>query len=345
MAKPRLAILLPVYNDWPAAATLLSQIDAALAGADLAARVLVVDDGSVESPPDDFARGSWRSFEAVRLLSLRRNVGHQRAIVLALSYLHHRGDFDAVIVMDADGEDRPEDLPRLVAAFERDAGKAIVFAERRRRTESLLFRGFYWLYRQMHLVLTGLRVRVGNFSILPASAVASLVAVPETWNHVAAAVFKSRLPYTTIPTTRGYRIAGRSSMNFVALVVHGLSALSVFGEIVGVRLMVAATALFVLVAGGAAAVLGWSLGTRQPIPAWVANTGGLAAVLLMQLVVVSFLAALSILSARNAQNFLPVRDWRFFIRRARTLFKAGGSAPHGCASPHNPIHGTDRFPC
>ncbi|MFL5329499.1 MAG: glycosyltransferase [Gemmataceae bacterium] len=314
-----LVIVLPVYNDWAAADALLAQIDSALVRAQLSARVLLVDDGSVQAPPPGFASASFRALNGVKLLTLRRNVGHQRAIVLGLAYQHARGNYDAVLVMDSDGEDRADDVPRLVEAFEAANREKIIFAERRRRTESLVFRAFYWLYRQMHLVLTGLRVRVGNFSILPAAAVESLMAVPETWNHVAAAVFKSRLRYDTIPTTRGFRIAGRSSMNFVALVVHGLSALSVFGEIVGVRLMVASTALFLTVGGTAAAVLGWSLGTNRPIPAWAAVGGGLAVVLLTQLVVVSFLAALSILSARNAQNFLPLRDWKFFVRRARRL--------------------------
>jgi hypothetical protein len=152
------------------------------------------------------------------------------------------------------------------------------------------------------------------------------MAVPETWNHVAAAVFKSRLPFSTIPTTRGFRIAGRSSMNFVALVVHGLSALSVFGEIVGVRLLVASTALFGLVACSVAIVFAWSVGTARPIPAWAAVGGALAVVLLTQLVMVSFLAVMSILSARNAQNFLPLRDWKFFVRRARRL--PIGEQPH-----------------
>jgi hypothetical protein len=318
--SPRLTILLPVCNDWPAAKTLLGQLDNALTRADLTARVLLVDDGSAESAPEDFAKGEWSALEQIRVLELRRNVGHQRAIVLGLAYLNQRGDYDAVVVMDADGEDLPGDVPRLIEQFERAGRRAIVFAERRRRTESLTFRFFYWLYRQLHLVLTGLRVRVGNFCIMPASAVASLVAVPETWNHVAAAVFKSRLPYATMPTARGYRLAGKSSMNFVALVVHGLSALSVFGEIVGVRLMVAAVVLFLSVAGLGVGMAAWSLGTRQSIPAWAAAASGLVAVLLTQLVVVTFLAALSILSARNAQNFLPLRDWRFFVRRARTLF-------------------------
>ena len=315
----RLVIVLPVYNDWPAAEVLLDHVDAALAASKMAARVLIVDDGSVQQPPEDFAARSYQALSIVKLLSLRRNVGHQRAIVLGLAYQHAHGGYDAMLIMDADGEDRAEDLPRLVEAFEQAAAQRIVFAERRRRTESLMFRGFYWLYRQMHLVLTGLRVRVGNFSIMPASAVASLMAVPETWNHVAAAVFKSRLPFSTIPTTRGYRIAGRSSMNFVALVVHGLSALSVFGEIVGVRLLVASTALFGVVACGVAGALLWSMSTATPIPAWAAVGGALAVVLLTQLVMVSFLAALSILSARNAQNFLPLRDWKFFVRKVRRL--------------------------
>lgn len=316
----RLTILLPVCNDWQAAKSLLGQLDESLAQAGMVTRVLVVDDGSSEPPPLDIAIRHWNAIEQIRILELRRNVGHQRAIVLGLAYLHQRNQIDAVVVMDADGEDLPDDVPRLVEQFNASGRRAIVFAERRRRTESLTFRGFYWFYRQLHWVLTGLRVRVGNFCVMPSTAVASLVAVPETWNHVAAAVFKSRLPYETIPTSRGHRLAGRSSMNFVALVVHGLSALSVFGEIVGVRLMVASVGLFLLVAGCGLGTAAWSLGTQQPIPGWAAAAGGLVAVLLTQLVVVSFLAALSILSARNAQNFLPLRDWRFFVRKARTLF-------------------------
>lgn len=262
------------------------------------------------------------------------HVGHQRAIVLGLAYLHRRGDFDAVVVMDADGEDRPADVSRLVEQFERDDRRVIVFAERRRRTESLLFRVFYWIYRQLHLVLTGLRVRVGNFSILPAAAVASLVAVPETWNHVAAAVFKSRLPYATIPTTRGFRMAGRLQhelrRGWWSTVCRRLS---VFGEIVGVRLMVAAVGLFLLVAGLAVGLGAWSLTTRQSVPGWAVAAGGIAAVLLTQLVVVSFLAAVSILSARNAQNFLPLRDWRYFVRSVCRLPVVG--APPKPVIPNN----------
>ena len=91
-------------------------------------------------------------------------------------------------------------------------------------------------------MLTGERVRVGNFSAIPPSLLPRLVAVSELWNHYAAAVFKSRIPYITIPTARGVRYAGQSTMNYVALVTHGLSAMAAFGDRIGVRLLMATDA-------------------------------------------------------------------------------------------------------
>jgi hypothetical protein len=86
----------------------------------------------------------------------------------------------------------------------------------------------YWFYKIAHRILTGVNIRVGNFSILPSSYLTTLVVMSELWNHYATSVFRSGLPVTTIPIPRGYRDAGRSRMNFVSLVVHGLSAISVF---------------------------------------------------------------------------------------------------------------------
>ena len=102
-----------------------------------------------------------------------------------------------------------------------EGGTRVVFAERTKRSESFAFRFFYALYRWLHLLLTGVAVRVGNFSAMPYSLLRRLVAVSELWNHYAAAVFKSRLPYRLLPTQRANRLAGRPQMNFVALVIHG----------------------------------------------------------------------------------------------------------------------------
>ena len=117
-----------------------------------------------------------------------------------------------------------------------------------------------WAYRFVHLLLTGERVRVGNFSVIPRDLLRRLVAVSDLWNHYAAAVFHARIPYTTIPTTRGTRYAGASQMNFVALVTHGLSAMSVFGDRIGVRLLIVTCALAGLILSAAGALLVWHAG-------------------------------------------------------------------------------------
>src|SRR5207248_10153931 len=136
-----------------------------------------------------------------------------------------------------DGEDRPEDAAVLVARCREQHGQRINFAERTRRSESVLFQVFYRLYQLLHWLLTGIRVRVGNFSAVPAARLAALVTLPALWNHYAAAIFQARLPRALLPTVRGQRYTGRSKMNFVALVIHGLQAISVFIEVVAVRLL------------------------------------------------------------------------------------------------------------
>src|SRR4029450_2258887 len=117
--------------------------------------------------------------------------------------------------MDGDGEDTPEDVVRLVQAATKDPRRPVVFAERRRRSESYLFHLFYAFYRYAHRLLTGIPVRVGNFSLLPDVQLSRLVVGSGLWGHYAAAGFKARLPRKTIPTTRGQRLAGRPRMGFI----------------------------------------------------------------------------------------------------------------------------------
>jgi hypothetical protein len=131
--------------------------------------------------------------------------------------------------------------------------------------------------------LTGISVRVGNFSILPRSYLGTLVVLAELWNHYAAAVFRSQLRFTMIPIPRGRRIAGTSRMNFVSLVTHGLSAVSVFADVVGVRLLIGSLAGSMIAAIGIVIVVVIRLFTNQAIPGW-AHTIGTLIIILIQLV-------------------------------------------------------------
>jgi polyisoprenyl-phosphate glycosyltransferase len=311
-------VLIPVFNDWPALGLLLDHLDRELAMARRTAQVLVIDDGST-LPCTLEPRSRQGALLRVDVVRLRRNLGHQRSIAIGLSYAHETIRPSAVVVMDGDGEDSPSDVPRLLAELESTQGDAIVFAERRRRSEGLVFSAFYAIYRFAHWCLTGIPVRVGNFSALPGAHLERLVVVSELWNHYAAAVFKARIPRTTIPTTRAMRLQGRSRMSFVGLVGHGLSALSVHAEVVGVRLLVTVFGASAVVVLLLLTVVAIRLFTDLAIPGWATASAGLLLVLLSQAVTFAVMFAFLVLHGRSQPSFIPIRDYRYFVSESSTL--------------------------
>jgi len=307
-----IAVLLPVYDDWESLEMLIERLEPVFEGLALRRSYLIVDDGSVASAPQSLASAAAQG-TSVRCLRLRRNIGHQRAIAIGLTYLHEHIPCEAVLVMDADGEDRPEDVSSLWQRFREGEGKKVVFAGRLRRSESLAFRVGYAAYRLLHRLLTGIPVKVGNFSIVSSAHLETLVVVSELWNHYAAAVVKVRIPYEIVPTTRGQRLAGESSMNLASLMAHGLSAISVFADAVGTRLIVGVIALstFLLLLIGV--VFGIRLGTGHAIPGWATYSTGLLLILLAQALTLAVSLAFFTVAARSNLSFVPIRDYRYFV--------------------------------
>jgi glycosyltransferase involved in cell wall biosynthesis len=321
-ARRDLVVLLPVFNDWAALSKLLGALDLALASGAIEAEVLVVDDGSTE-PIDPAAFGpGFRAIRRVEVLGLRRNLGHQRAIAIGLAFVEaERPACRAVVLMDSDGEDAPEDVPRLIARHEQEGRGKIIFAERTKRSESRLFRAFYVLYRMAHRVLTGHWVRVGNFSVIPRDRLSCLVATSELWNHYAAAAFASRQPYATVPTRRATRLDGRSRMNFVSLVIHGLSAISVYSDAIGVRLLIATLAMIGMDLAALATTLAVRLTTDLAIPGWATTAFGVLLIILLQATMFLFVFSFMILAGRNAASFLPLRDYSYFVASERVAYQ------------------------
>lgn len=319
-AEAAARVVMPVFNDWVACGRLLENLDRVLGEHGLRASVLLIDDGSTTAPTGLLMDASLPAIDRVDLLVLRRNLGHQRAISVGLAYLAEHAPDATVVLMDSDGEDDPADIPRLLQKYREDGGEKIVFAERTRRSEGLVFRTLYMLYKVVHRLLTGRGVRVGNFSVIPASRLRSLVVVPELWNHYAAAVFVSRLPFTTLPTHRGKRLAGESKMNFVGLVMHGLSAISVFSDVVGTRVLLATLVSVGLALLGIMAVVAIRIFTQLAIPGWATYTTGLLLVMLLQTIMFAFVFTFTILAARKAATILPAREYEVFIDRVCGLF-------------------------
>lgn len=314
-----LTILLPVYNDWESLRVVLKELDVVLAGKTFVPKILVLDDASTTVGLNWFQTEPLHAITSIEVLRLRRNLGHQRAIAIGLAFIAKERSCDAVVIMDADGEDKPSDVLLLLERFIKDNGQSVVFAERARRSESALFRVCYQFYRSLHFLLTGIAVKVGNFSVLSFEHVATLSVVSELWNHYAASVFKSRLLTTLVPTERGKRIVGDSKHSFVPLVLHGLSAISVFAETVGVRLIVAIGVVMTITCGLLAAVVGVRVGTDLAIPGWATTAFGLLLVIILQMLTLVIGLTLTVLFNRNNLTFLPARDYRYFITAAELV--------------------------
>ncbi|OAI56533.1 hypothetical protein AYO47_08915, partial [Planctomyces sp. SCGC AG-212-M04] len=269
-------ILIPIYNDWASAGALLPAIDGSLSQAGLTGEVAFIDDGSATPAPIGFGSGPFRALSNCTIVELRMNLGHQRALAVGLAWAEARRSAPFVAVMDGDGEDAPDDLVRLLQASKSGAVPTMVFAGRAKRSEGRTFRIGYRLYRLIFRLLVGMNVNFGNFSVIPRRDLVRLVASADLWNHYAAAVVRSRIPYQVIPSIRGTRLDGQSKMNLLSLVTHGLSAVAVFSDRVGVRMLT----LTALLAGVGFAVLGLVIWVRVwmselAVPGWATNAAGL----------------------------------------------------------------------
>lgn len=233
----RVVVVTPVYEDTEASSRLFHE----LASLPFNVYVIAVDDGSVKQPVEVSTLENNGVSGAV--LKLRRNVGHQRAIAIGLSYASTRlGAEDRIIVMDSDGEDLPDSIEVLLSGLDNDQIDVIV-AERKSRIETWKFKAFYIVYKNLFGVLTGRSISFGNFMALKPSSVKRLVSMQETSIHVAGAVLASKLRADRCPIDRGPRYAGQSKMNFVGLALHGFKGLMVFAEDVLVRVGIVCAAL------------------------------------------------------------------------------------------------------
>jgi hypothetical protein len=296
-----MAIVVPVYNDSLSLVELIQQLAVVLRNQIADVTLVIVDDGSAPSIVDSFHNCSDIPFDG-RILTLKRNCGHQRAIAVGLAYAVENDLADIVVVMDADGEDKPEDVPRLIAAIG-DRGSSIAVGQRSKRSEDMVFRIFYQCYRLMFLLLTGHRIGFGNFLALPLSCARRIANMGELWLSLPATILRSRVPIVNVPSARGLRFHGSSHMNLVALVVHGLRAMAVFVESVLTRIILGAVALLLLCAlASAVAVVQKFMGIATP--GWVTSVVGVSLVILVATVVLCFVS-LAISIAGGAQAIVP----------------------------------------
>lgn len=314
-------VLLPVFNDWKACLIVLRGLDEVAAKQHLRLQILIVDDGSTNRLDAELDQDEFSHLEGIDVLWLRRNLGHQRAIAVGLCYAESQLACDVTVVMDSDGEDDPNDVPRLLQKCREESGRRVVFAQRAKRSECWAFRIFYQCYKSLYRILTSQSVSMGNFSVVPRDCLRRLVVAPELWSHYAAAVISSKTPYCTVPTKRAKRVDGESRMNFVGLVVHGLSAISVFSDIVGVRVLIATLILILGDLIGMLAIACLRLFTDLAIPGWASHVTGILLVILVQAVMFTVMFSFTILSGRKEATIVPARDYVHYLDHKTTLWE------------------------
>ncbi|WP_313209204.1 glycosyltransferase [Stenotrophomonas sp.] len=302
----RKIVVMPVYEDVEASTKLFQELRRTQGSATY---IVAVDDGSVRQPVD-VAAISDAGLEGV-VIRLRRNVGHQRAIAIGLSYVAENfGDDAVVIAMDSDGEDTPESITELIAGLDA-ADVDVVVATRKSRVESLKFKTFYIVYKMLFSLLSGRQISFGNFMAAKMPAVRRLASMQELWTHVAASVLGSKLRVRTCALDRGPRYAGRSKMNFVGLALHGFRALMVFAEDVLVRVGIACVLVAGLsVAGGVIAMLLKALGFATP--GWFSLAFGILLLVFLQTAALT-LIVLMLSGMIRSGGVLATSTYREFI--------------------------------
>jgi hypothetical protein len=219
--------------------------------------------------------------------------------------------------MDADGEDAPGDINKLAARSIEKPGK-IIFAERNKRTEGILFRSFYVIYKYVFKLLTGKVITFGNFSLVPQSRLQNLVRVSEIWNNYPGGIIKSRIPYDSVLTNRAKRLAGESKMNFVSLVLHGLSAISVMVDTTAVRILI----FSIFMTGIAIAFIFFILFLKligNATPGWASTLGSTLMILMLQSFLISLFLVFMVLQYRSQQHFIPAVHYRDFVEKVETF--------------------------
>ena len=225
-------ILMPLYNDWKSATKLLDNIDLQVGRWDAEVSIIIVNDASTE---EKFKLAlNFKKIKSLKILNMKQNIGHQRCIAVGLKYICENENFDRVIIMDADGEDRPEELNNFfdIAMTKPDLS---ITGNRFKRSEGLIFKLMYEVHKVLTLVFTGKLIKFGNFSCLSRNHAKQLIQKSYLWNSYSSSVVRAINDRISTPSIRGARYVLPSKMNFSALVFHSLSIISVFKEAVIVR--------------------------------------------------------------------------------------------------------------
>ena len=231
----KIKILIPIFNDWKSVFRLLENIDLQISGWDTEVSVLIINDASTEKKPNNSL--VFKNLKSVQIINMKKNWGHTRCIAAGLKYINEKEDFDHVIPMDGDGEDRPAELSAIIREASGYPNNAIT-ANRIKRSDGFLFRFCYLIHKYLTFIFAGQSIKFGNFTCLPKSVVAQMIKEPATWSSFSGSLSKIVTSRLSVKSIRGSRYFGPSKMSFFSLIKHSLSIIAVFRTTVLIRAII-----------------------------------------------------------------------------------------------------------
>jgi polyisoprenyl-phosphate glycosyltransferase len=234
----KIKILVPIYNDWQSASKLIDEINNLSIDPEFEVSIIMVNDASNHDREE--GEKILNNIHSIKILNMRINQGHARCIATGLKYIYEKEDFDYVIPMDGDGEDRPEEIIQFLNHI-KDSNEKPLVGERIKRSENLIFKICYQIHKLITLTFTGKSIKFGNYTCIPRATVKKMINEKATWNSFSGALTKIENDLIKIPSIRGTRYFGPSKMSFSNLLSHSLSIISVFKKTVLIR-----SALFII---------------------------------------------------------------------------------------------------
>ena len=242
----KIKILIPIYNDWQSVFKLLENINLEVSTLKFEFSVMIINDASTESRPELSA--NLENLKSVQVINMKQNRGHARCNAAGLKHINEKEEFDYVIPMDGDGEDRPEELSLLIEKIQ-EYPNTVITANRVKRSEGFMFKFCYLAHKYLTLVFTGQAIKYGNYTCLPKSAVNIMINEPATWSSFSGSLAKIAKVRKSVPSERGTRYFGPSKMSFVNLLKHSLSIIAVFKTALLIRSILFLIAYLFLVIG------------------------------------------------------------------------------------------------
>ena len=228
----KIKILIPIYNDWQSVFKLLENIDSEITGLDAEVSVLIVNDASTERMSE--INFNLNNLKSVQVINMKENRGHARCNATGLKYINEKEDFDYVIPMDGDGEDRPEEIKLLIEKA-KEYPNLVITGDRIERSEGFIFKFCYLIHKYLTYVFTGQSIKFGNYTCLPKSTVAKMTDEAATWSSFSGSLSKTAKVRKSVSSIRGPRYFGPSKMSFIDLLKHSLSIIAVFKSTVLIR--------------------------------------------------------------------------------------------------------------